>query len=690
MTKTTPLDLNHFNEVTRTNLLNSLSKIYSTSNLLVLDPVLSPLINSLTTFSIIKEHGHCQNVAWLNDELSELPSTVLSKYTSLIILIPESEANLAKLEKNIRHIQQETPSLKFNIIIKDLTKSFVYQLNKLFNGILDFEKILDLSEPSKPLSITSKIKVFNWSTEPLYADGVLITDISQYSGLDDYYSTPIKSINQLTKAILQVLFVGIKNGEDEHKHYFKLRNIFGKGNHSDLLIKTLLQSQIPSFLNEHMAPSEIEFYEERLHSNTDMVVIERNLDMMPVLFSQLTYHGIIDDLFDIEFESIVNLKDEDSVSKNLTKDELYNRDLKHLNFSAIGSRLNKMAKIIQQKFKDSGASGGDTNIDDMKNLVSNLGSLTLQQDLIKKHTIIGESVLSKINNEYEKFLTLQNDIFEMDYKLQMSKLKSFINANYQIEFIWPTILLIGYINDGVPSKELGKLSTDLQDNYGLSASIALEKLVDLKLIRVIHDSSNDFFTSLGWTAQKKHQPVNDLHEKDDREVAISGGKDVLRSNYTLINKFWNLHPYDDDSIESNNNANSSTRDSTNLLQLYPNPSFTLPGNTVPLTFRIIESLYFRDFLKYKPVNNIKSRPNWDNLGLNTMLAGKTVDINLDNVNDDKSKYLIVVVIGGITRSELTCLKYLEERFKAKGTPKEIIVISNGIINNKDLWQFITE
>lgn len=691
--KTTPIDLNHFNEVTLNNLLTQLSKIYSTSNLLVLDPILSPLINSLSTFLIIKEHAHCQNVTWLNDELAELPSSVLSEYSSLIMLLPESEINLQKLEMSIRHIQQENPGLKFNIIVKDLSKAFLYQINKIFNGIFDFEKILALSEPLKAVSITSKIKVFNWVTEPLYTDGILITEISQYSGLDDYFSRPIKLINQLTKALIEVLFMGIKK-EDEHKHLFKLRNIYGKGNHSDLLIKTLLQAQIPNFLNEHMTASEIEFYEDKLQSNTDLVVVERNLDMMPVLFSQLTYHGIIDDLFDIEFGSVVNLKQD--VNKNLSKDELYNQDLKHLNFSAIGSRLNKMAKLIQQKFKDSGSNsgggggggGGDSNIDDMKNLVSNLGSLTLQQDLIKKHTVIGEAVLSKINNEYEKFLTLQNDIFEMDYKLQMSNLKSFINANYQIEFIWPTILLIGYINDGISSKDLEKISTDLQDNYGLVATIALEKLVDLKLIRVLDESSTDFFTSLGLTSQKKHQNVNPVHE-DDSDVAITGGKDVLKSNYTLVNKFWNLHPYEDDVIEPNA-ITTPNQDLTNLLQQYPNPSFTLPGNTVPLTLRIIESLYFRDFLKYKPVNNIKSRPNWDNLGLNTMIAGKVADMNLDEVNDDKLKYLVIVFIGGITRSEVTCLKYLQEKFKARQTPKEIIVISNGIVNNKNLWQYITE
>lgn len=138
--KTAPIDLNHFNEATLNNLFTQLSKIYSTSNLLVLDPILSPLVNSLTTFLNIKDHGHCQNVTWLNDELLELPLSVLSKYSSLVYLLPESDDNLRKLEKSIRHIQQESPSLKFNIIVKDLSKAFLYQINKIFNGILDFEK----------------------------------------------------------------------------------------------------------------------------------------------------------------------------------------------------------------------------------------------------------------------------------------------------------------------------------------------------------------------------------------------------------------------------------------------------------------------------------------------------------------------------------------------------------------------
>ncbi|RCK66846.1 Vacuolar protein sorting-associated protein 33 [Candida viswanathii] len=686
-----PSQLQQFNHLTLDNLLHQLSKIYTSNNLLVLDPVLSPLINFLTTFTKLKEHGKFQNILWLNNDLLEVSSGVLTKYASLIVVIPtDANDDLTILHKLI-HSKPELHNLKLNIIVKDLGKQFIYQVNKLFNGIVSFENILLPDTTTKPVNITAKIKLYNWATHPIYTDGILTTEINKFAGLNDYFDRPLKQVNQLTNALIQLLFMGIKS--EEHDHMFKVRNIYGKGNHAKLLIDQLQNSRIPEFLNQNMTKLEIDFYLDTLHSNTDLVVLERNLDFTPCVFNQLNYHGIIDDLFDLRFESIEHLSSKE-VNKNLSKDELYSQDLKHLNFSSIGLRLNKLAKYIQQQFKTSTArnksTAEDSNISDIKQLVSNLGNLSLQEELVKKHTIIGEEVLDKINKEYESFLTFQNDIFDMDYKVHLSNLKFFINSNYQSDFVFATILLIGYLNDGISSKDLEWISTDLQDNYGIEASITLEKLIDNKMVRVIKESSGDFFSSLGLTGQKKKAVPTEPEFEEDKNVGISGGRDVFKSNYTLINKFWNLHPLEDDDTEQQGLNESGTNELTNLLDLYPNPSFALPGNTVPLLYRFVESLYFRDFLKYKPVNNLKRRPNWENLGVNTMFGGSTVDLNLEKVNDDKSEYLVIVVIGGITRSEITCFKYLQERFKKQGKSKKVIVLSNGIVNSSKLWKFMSE
>ena len=107
-------------------------------------------------------------------------------------------------------------------------------------------------------------------------------------------------------------------------------------------------------MNENMTTLEIDFYSDVLHSNTDLVVLERNLDFTSCIFNQLNYHGIIDDMFSIKFENIEQLLSNE-ISKSLANDKLYSQDLKHLNFSSIGLRLNKLAKYIQQQFKTSSA-----------------------------------------------------------------------------------------------------------------------------------------------------------------------------------------------------------------------------------------------------------------------------------------------------------------------------------------------
>ena len=111
----------------------------------------------------------------------------------------------------------------------------------------------------------------------------------------------------------------------------------------------------------------------------------------------------------------------------------------------------------------------------------------------------------------------------MDYKSQVAKLREFVNCNYPIEFVLSAILLIGYLNDGISNKEIDWLSLEMQDNYGLEAVFTLEKLIKFKMIRVIHGSSVDFFSSLGFTSQRKSpQPTASLNLKMTKMLGSVG------------------------------------------------------------------------------------------------------------------------------------------------------------------------
>lgn len=688
-----------FDSQTRKNLLNVLGKIHVPNNLLIMDRLVSGFVNHVANFLALKEAGKFENLLWLDE--SPTDASVYLTFGSLVIVAKDSAVNVAAIAKLILFIQQHHIHMKYHIIVENLGRSGLYQLNKAVEGtILDFEAIVNYN--SLMVNLTSKIKVFNWKTCPVEDDALLV-DVNDSSGsLGTYLSQPLKQVNQLADALVQVLFAG-----DNFK--YKLRNIYGKGDHSQFLINLVNDVKFPEYLNANLTPLEIEFYQTKLPSNTDLVVLERNLDFTSVLFNQLTYHGLIDDLFSLELGQIELLPLAESVDKKLgPTDFLYHQKLKHLNFSSIGRRLNVLAKSVQLQFKLKEANSND--LDDIKKIVTNLGTLTSKQDLIKKHTVISESIISEITPEFEQFLNFQNDIFEMDYKSQVARLRDFLQKNYDCDFVLTTATLIAIVNDGIKERDYDWIIQQVLDNYGIEASLSLNKLVEFKILRIVTETSTDFLSSLKFSGGE--EPVVDA---DDSQVGVTGAKDVYKNNYTLIDKFWNLHPEDDEEFVSRPVDDDTTEES--LVDVASLPSFALPANTVPLLYRFVESLYMRDFLKYKPVNNLKKRPNWDNLGMTTMFSGATVDLNIDDTLDirqpgartpntqpkakntlqpgkpqnphkPQQEYLIIVIMGGITRSEITAYKYLEQKLERNGIKKKIKILSTGIINNRRLLDYI--
>lgn len=671
------------NQLTINNLYNVLSKIYTPKNLLILDKSLTPLVNYLTSFTKLKQYGRFESSLLFDDEKLNDDIGFLREYSGLIILIEPTNSNLARLADIIlgsSGIKSMGRNLKINVIVKDLNKSFLYLLNQRFDGHLN--SIDDILLQEKYTSLTklitmSGLKIFNWQTFPIFNNDILHLN----EDFQDYFEDPIKTVNHLSNAFIKLLLLGHDENNGHNLPNFKLKNIYGKGNTSNLLIDLIEKVKLPEFLSNNLNPLEIEFYNSKLISNTDLIVIERNLDWSSVLLDQLNYQGLIDDLFEISFNQIKNLPqpDEESINPNLNDDELYPH-LQHFNFSAIGSKLNKLAKSIQSQQQQ--LKGNDSfNLTEIKKIVDNLGNITQQQDLIKKHTLISELILSIINED-DSFLQFQNELFELDYKYQLLQIRNFLLQNGKFENIITSIILLSITQDGIKQKDFDSLLQEIHDNYGLEFVLAVQKLSTYNLIRILNDG--DSFLGFG----KKETVIN--FDQNSDKLGITGGCDVYKSNYTLIDKFWNLHPIDE----------GDTISGEELIETYSNPSFTLPSNTVPLLYRLIESLYFRDFLKYKAVGNLKNRPNWDNLGVDSMFYGETVDRNIDDKLDLREKrnernqryskrqeYIIVIFIGGITQGEISCLQYLQQKFKKNLINKKIIVLTNGIVNKRKLIEF---
>lgn len=676
--------LKELNNQSISNLLKIFQKVYTRKNLLLLDSGLSTLLNYLTPYLVLKEKANIEASTWINSNLNE---GLLQPFDGLIVICNENRENLSNIKELVRRISNK----RIYVIVKELSKSFIYELNREAEGNLSFEQICNLDKNDLSISFRAKLKLYGWSVNPIVVDSdpMLLSIQHTHGGLHSYFKEPLSQLGGLSDSFIKLIENSFR---DPDIPFLKLNNVYGKGNHADLLIKIINDEKIPDLLSSKLSPLEQEFYLNKAKGNSDLIVLERNLDYISVLLDQITYLGLIDDLFDMDIDS-VPLGDQ----KILLNDELY-KELKDLNFATVSIKLNKIANAIQNEYQS------NTDLQDLeliKKLVGKLGSLNSRQDLLKRHTQISESVLNLLKNgslenkpttsnnipdEKEKFLEFENNLFDLDYKSHLTYLKSFLHKNYDETIIFSAIIIISVVNDGVDGRDLDWICGEIFDNYGMQKVLTLNSLIAHKVIRVTEKNAL-LQGAFSFFMNQETTEIDTEENEATSKTGISGAAIINKAKYTLIEKFWNLHPESD---------SERVVLSGLLIDQYPKPSFALPGNTVPLLVRLVEALYTRDFLEYKKVNNTSRRPNWDRLGIDTMFRGKTVDIDLNDIAKkteanpyQDSQYVFVIVIGGVTRSELACFRHLEHRLKHLGINKKIILLSSGFANRRNLFNTLS-
>lgn len=686
-----------FNKKTTENLFNVLRKINTSDNLFVLTQKLSQCLNYLTSVLELKAKGKFDRIVWLETlASSEDVLQYLAGYGGLIVVLEDTNECLSLFRQIWPHLSRQ--KVKVSLIVKDLGRAFYYEISKILGSPPDdlFKNATNVNLEQSAIRINSYVRLLNWHTFPLCIEDFVLSLNMEAGGLQLYFENPIPQLSLLSDALVQIV------DSTKASDTMKFKNLFAKGDHSAALSNILMNDKLTEYLASGFSPNERDFYTTKLRGNTDLVVLERNLDYFPLLLDHMNYLGLLDDLFGTLDELNNVLKTGDKLN-----DELFD-NIKDLNFASIGMKLNKLARYIQLEL---GNKDNITELQEIKQLVKNLGNLTAKQELVRKHTALSEAILEKIKNNREGdykhdirewWLEIQNEIFNLDYKRQIAKFHELLNQGCTSSVALSCAALVSLINDGIKPKDFTTIEEQIHSYFGLQTVLAFRKMRDLKLLKAVNKST-DFFS--GFTFGKSEiettttTTLSDSGGKDDKtgstdktyedvnSLGITGGQDVYKSTYTLISKFWNLHPLEEEGDEP----------IIETISDYPNPSFVFPSATVPLTARLIESLYFRDFLKYKPVNNVHRRPNWEKLNLDAMFRGQTIDDNicdeLDNRKIEASKnskpeYVIAVFIGGITRGEVTVLRYLQTKLARQN--KTLFVLTSGIVSNHKLMEVATE
>ncbi|EDO15600.1 hypothetical protein Kpol_483p19 [Vanderwaltozyma polyspora DSM 70294] len=661
-----------FDDFSKESLYKVLNSLNYNEIVLVVQQNIFTSLNSLFTFTELTENTSVTKIVTIGDQLETDIKDILSSSPNMnpVFLID------VRLELSLPTQLYEFFKLYHLPDIKVIFTSWDTQrTNDLLN--LQVDKQLRVSHfiHSQIESATpnSEITLLPWNVVPMpYIDADVLNCnlLYNYNGMNMYYPKMV-SMESATRNIL------IDNMANSLQSLLKNTNTVitqsvAIGEESKKLVHLLKRRIEGRRSSDEKFEVETMYNENKNAIKTDLIVVERSIDPLTPLLTQLTYAGILDDLYDLGADE--KLKDKD-IALKFRVDDIWEK-LKFLNFGALGPRLNQMAKDLQNKYD---SRHNADSIGEIKQFVDSLGSLQERQRLLKLHTTLSSDVLHEVENndslQFNKILDLEQNLLldNIDYSTSLDIILGLIyEEEIDSDKLIRVICIFSLCRNGIKDKDYDTIKKELIESFGIEICFQLERLAYAGLF-----INKSMFVSF----QKEKKSFNQIND-----ITL-----VWNKEYKYISKWLDTLPEEDSDNSENHNVPTNPKEAT----------FAYCG-VIPLLYRLIQSLYDRSimskhFAAQQPFI-ISAQPDlsmtedlYEQIFGNAKIA-ESIIWNMDTkitaikspvlqkMNFHNNDKVLITFLGGITLSEIAVLKFLQEKLKAKNVNKRFIIISDGIIN----------
>lgn len=352
-------------------------------------------------------------------------------------------------------------------------------------------------------------------------------------------------------------------------------------------------------------------------SITDVVIFDRQCDLVTPLLSQLTYEGILDDVFHVrsgyvEIPKVVSEKDQDSKVRVNSKDPVF-EEIRSLHFSAVPNVLFAISRDLRETYHVGKTS---STIPQLKSFVQRLPELTKKHDSLAIHIKVSETIVTKKREEeFSRQLFFERAILEATDKLPVAEyIEECIQRQTNFRIPLRLMCLMSTTNDGIKPKYYDQLKHFYLNSYGHEHLITLRNLLKVGLIQHKHEES----TTSSLTA---------------RSV----------STFKQLTKVLKLVPKDPGSYN---------------VYLPKDMSYVYGGAYKPLSCAATESVIRNR--SWKEFDEVKS---W---GHATYTHHQAVSARMETQRSMQDrKVVLVYFVGGCTFSEINALRFLGERSGSK-------------------------
>ncbi|KAJ7757485.1 Sec1-like protein [Mycena metata] len=443
------LDVGLLKEVGRKALVDALNSVNGAKTL-VLDASLAGPLGLVIEVSLLKHHG-VDKMFWLE------PGPLSSTTTNIVYLCRPRIKYVKIIADQIKRHGKEAQKYTYTLLL-------VPRISTLVSRILEEEGVLG----------DVRISSYNLQFIPIADDVISLENENAFKEI--WVDGDETVIYDSAQALLTL-----------EKLYGLFPRIVGKGDQAARLANLLTRHYLPS---DSTTPDTLLTQSEKIDS---LIVLDRRVDMITPLLTQLTYEGLIDELVGIKNSHVElpvslltppapmgvastsaeptpgapTLKKVEAKKKHhltTSTDPLF-AELRDLNFSSVGKRLNKVARRLEEDYK--GRHQAKT-VAQLRDFVGKLGGLQTDHQSLRLHTGLSELLVPLTRtDQFNKTLEIQQNLLaSYEVPAQITAIEDLLAQGADMQTILRLLCLASITAGGIKLKSLENLKREILQAYG--------------------------------------------------------------------------------------------------------------------------------------------------------------------------------------------------------------------------------
>lgn len=465
--------------------------------------------------------------------------------------------------------------------------------------------------------------------------------------------------------------------------------ILGKGDNAkklaDLLLRMRSEEEVSASSATSKSPSTFGLTPSAIVEN--VIIFDREIDFFTPLMTQLTYEGLIDEVFGVRNNStevdtsIVGAAPQQqkpqgaaAAAGNSTQaatkrkivldssDKLYPQ-LRDCNFAVVGPLLNRTARRLQADYESRHKT--DQSISDLKTFVAKLPSYQAEQASLKIHTSMAEEIMKTTRSEiFGRVLEVQQNFAAgADPNSMNDNLEELIARDIPLSTILRLLSLESCVGGGIRPRELENLKRQVMYAYGHQHLITFAALDKMGLVTT-RQSNTGYLNPMGgvnsgntdYNAVRKTLKlfVDEVDEQEPTDISyvFSGYAPLSVRLVQCVLQKQLLAKLSNPRSSSTPNANAATANTT--------------PNTQAAGWKGFEDVLQR--IKGATVDEVQKGSSAEASAARQTLRGGS---------GGGTKTTIVVFLGGVTFAEVAALRFMGEQL---GEKKKIVIVTTGLLS----------